>query len=84
MTTKRRYTKRKPVLKSDPPPQLEAEDYLILQSTFDYLRLHTVVVTIDSVTSCFINELEFTTDPILANSYRRLLNYLYKTPCKFV
>ncbi len=84
MKTRKKYTRKAEIFEREAPVHLESEDYIILRDTYDYLKTVKTVVPVDLVISCFINELELTTDALLADSYRRLLTYLYKTPSQFV
>lgn len=84
MKTRKKYTRKVQVAEREAPVHLESEDYIILRDTYDYLKTTKAVVPVNLVISCFITELESTTDALLAESYRRLLTYLYKTPSQFV
>lgn len=84
MKTRKNYTRKAQVSEREELVHLESEDYIILRDTYDYLKTTKAVVTVNLVISCFITELESTTDALLAESYRRLLTYLYKTPSQFV
>ncbi|MDU3158634.1 MAG: hypothetical protein E7B34_23815 [Hafnia alvei] len=84
MKTRKNYTRKVQISEREELVHLESEDYIILRDTYDYLKTTKAVVTVNLVISCFITELESTTDALLAESYRRLLTYLYKTPGKFI
>lgn len=84
MKTRKNYTRKAQISEREELVHLESEDYIILRDTYDYLKTTKAVVTVNLVISCFITELESTTDALLAESYRRLLTYLYKTPSQFV
>lgn len=84
MKTRKNYTRKAQISEREELVHLESEDYIILSDTYDYLKATKSVVTVNLVISCFITELESTTDALLAESYRRLLTYLYKTPSQFV
>ncbi|KKI41265.1 hypothetical protein XK97_20985 [Obesumbacterium proteus] len=84
MKTRKKHTRKVQISERETSVQLESEDYIILRDTYDYLKITKAVVPVDLVISCFITELESTTDALLAESYRRLLTYLYKTPSQFV
>ena len=84
MKTRKSYTRKAQISEREEPVHLESEDYIILRDTYDYLKTTKAVVTVNLVISCFVTELESTTDALLAESYRRLLTYLYKTPSQFV
>lgn len=84
MKTRKNYTIKAQISEREELVHLESEDYIILRDTYDYLKATKAVVTVNLVISCFITELESTTDALLADSYRRLFTYLYKTPSQFV
>lgn len=84
MKRRKNYTRQAQLIEQESSINLGADDYMILRDTYDYLRTIKPVVSVELVISCFITELESTTDSPLADSYRRLLTYLYKTPSQFV
>ncbi|KKI45198.1 hypothetical protein [Hafnia alvei] len=84
MKKRKNHTRQVQIIEQESPTNLDADDYIILRNTYDYLRTIKPVVSVEFVISCFVTELESTTDALLAESYRRLLTYLYKTPSQFV
>lgn len=84
MKTRKNYTRKAQISEREELVHLESEDHIMLRDTYDYLKTTKAVVTVNLVISCFITELESTTDALLAESYRRLLTYLYKTPGQFI
>lgn len=84
MKKRKYYTRQVQTDEQESPINLAADDFIILRDTYDYLRTIKPVVSVEFVISCFVTELESTTDALLAESYRRLLTYLHKTPNQFV
>lgn len=84
MKKRKNYTRQAQINEQESPINLDTGDYIILRDTYDYLRTIKPVVSVEFVISCFVTELESTTDALLAESYRRLLTYLHKTPNQFV